>query len=79
MKRNKIPLTTYVTPQFAKQINEAARKSNLSTSMFIQQAIQTLITVQEIGQLPRKTMDTFFNEWDEFADYEAEKKNSDKE
>lgn len=59
----KVQVNFYVTPQFKKEIQEMAEAVDLSTSMYINLAVQTLITIHETGQIPQLTLSRLFREF----------------
>ena len=56
-------ISTYVTPQFRDEIQQLADKAQMPMSVYINLAIQTLITIQETGKIPQLTLHRLFREY----------------
>lgn len=68
MAKMKVQVSTYVTPQFRDEIKTLASKAQLPVSVYISLAIQTLITIQETGEIPKLTLERLFREYGGFED-----------
>lgn len=66
MAKIKVQVSTYVTPQFHEEIKALASKAQLPVSVYINLAIQTLITIQETGEIPKLTLARLFREYGGF-------------